>query len=156
MKSGKEGNIVSTNPSAECQRSQVHLRKTLKTHWNSLLCFSLSWFFFLSFLPLLSWSQPLGSRGQVASFSNSRTLSFRLKLVFSVVCFTQKMFVLHKFLLLDYWNQVMRESEGGREKGAFYIYIYICGGKRHKFHAHVVTGHLRCLLCNRFHIWNAN
>lgn len=36
MKSGKGGSIVSTNPSAECQRSLDHLRKTPKTHQNSL------------------------------------------------------------------------------------------------------------------------
>lgn len=33
-------------------------------------------------------------------FSNSCTLSLCLN--FSVVCFTQKIFILHKFLLLDY------------------------------------------------------
>lgn len=129
MKSGKEGNIVSTNPSAECQRSQVHLCKTLKTHWNSLLCFSLSCFLF--FLVLLSVAVVIAATWLARTgsfFSNSCTLSLCLN--FSVVCFTQKIFVLHKFLLLDYWNQVMRESEGGREKWAFiFLDIYMWGGK---------------------------
>lgn len=65
MQTGKEGNIVSTNPSTECQRSQDHVYMIPQTHWNSLL------FFFSLFAALISvtWLELTGS-----FFFNSLTM----------------------------------------------------------------------------------
>lgn len=100
MRTGKGECVVSTNPSAECHRSQDHLHKSPPTYWISVFAFLLSF--------LLSWYQPLGSCWQVAPFLNSHTMPFAVKSVsFYKFFFWQKSF--YKFaalFCLKWWKDV--------------------------------------------------